>query len=140
MMSETLHQNLQAFLDNVVNAKHQELLGMLAEDAVMEFPYHLPTTPARLVGKPEIARFFAGFGNFLVLDEIHPTTLHETTDPNVGIVEYEGRGKAVQTGRPYVQQYITVLTFLDGKIAHWKDYWNPENVLGATAPPDAAAS
>jgi hypothetical protein len=57
-------------------------------------------------------------------------------NPNVAVLEVEGRGKAVQTGRPYVQQHITLLTFRDGRISHWKDYWNPMNVLTATAEPD----
>jgi hypothetical protein len=35
---------------------------MLTEDALMEFPYHLPTTPAQLVGKREIVQFFSASG------------------------------------------------------------------------------
>ncbi len=139
-MSTSIAASLAQFLANVVNSKHRELLEMLSEDAEMEFPYHLPTTPAQLVGKPEIERFFAGFGDFLVLEETRLIAAHETADPNVGILEYEGQGKAAKTGRPYRQKYITVLTFHNGKIRHWKDYWNPMSVLDATSEPGSTPS
>ena len=131
-MADFLDAKLRNFLTNLVSSKHHDLLEMLTEDAVMEFPYHLPTTPTQLVGKQEISRFFAGFGDLLTLDEIRLVAAHQTDDPNVAILEYEGTGKATQTGKPYQQKYITVLTFRDGRIAHWKDYWNPVSVLSAT--------
>ena len=139
-MPAPLDAKLQNFLDNLVSSKHHDLLEMLTEDAVMEFPYHLPTTPTQLVGKQEIAKFFAGFGDFLTLDGIRPVAAHRTDDPDVAILEYEGTGKATQTGRPYQQKYITVLTFRDGRIAHWKDYWNPVSVLAATGEPGSVPS
>ena len=131
-MTELLDAKLRNFLTNLVSSKHHDLLEMLTEDAVMEFPYHLPTTPTQLVGKQEISKFFAGFGDFLTLDKIRLVAAHQTADPDVAILEYEGAGQATQTGKPYQQQYITVLTFRNGRIAHWKDYWNPVSVLNAT--------
>ena len=127
-MPASLDPKVQFFLDNLVTSKHSALMEMLTEDAVMEFPYAPPTRPARLVGKPEIVRFFAGFGDFLVLDAVHLVAAHPTTDPDIAVVEMEGRGKYAQTRRPYFQKYVSVLTFRGGRIAHWKDYWNPSNV------------
>ena len=48
-MPKFIDAKLQDFLSNLVTSKHHDLLEMLTEDAVMEFPYHLPTTPAQLV-------------------------------------------------------------------------------------------
>ena len=139
-MPAPLDAKLQNFLTNLVSSKHHDLLETLTEDAVMEFPYHLPTTPTQLAGKQEIAKFFAGFGDLLTLDEIRLVAAHRTDNPDVAILEYEGTGKATQTGRPYQQKYITVLTFRDGRIAHWKDYWNPVSVLEATGEPGSVPS
>ena len=44
-MLERIDDKLQHFLSNLVSSKHPDLMEMLTEDAVMEFPYHLPTTP-----------------------------------------------------------------------------------------------
>ena len=139
-MPVPLDAKLRNFLNNLVSSKHHDLLEMLDEDAVMVFPYHLPTTPTQLVGKQEISKFFAGFGDFLTLDEIRLVASHRTDDPDVAILEYEGTGKATQTGRSYQQKYITVLTFRDGRIARWKDYWNPLSVLEATGEPGSVPS
>ena len=139
-MPAPLDAKLRNFLNNLVSSKHHDLLEMLTENTVMEFPYHLPTTPTQLVGKQEIAKFFAGFGDFLTLDEIRLVAAHRTDDPDVAILEYEGTGKATQTGRPYQQKYITVLTFRGERIAHWKDYWNPVSVLAATGEPGSVPS
>lgn len=106
-----------------------DLLEMLTEDTVMEFPSDLPTTPTQLVGRQENVQFFSGFGGLMTHDEIRLVAEHQTTNPNVAILEYEGTGKATQTERPYLQKYITVLTFREGRISHWKDYWNPVNVV-----------
>ncbi len=35
------------------------------------------------------------------------------------------------TGKPYLQNYISVIETKDGKIVHYKDYWNPLVVLAA---------
>jgi hypothetical protein len=45
-----------------VSSEHHDLLEMLTEDAVMEFPYHLPTTPAQFIGEREIVQFFSASG------------------------------------------------------------------------------
>ena len=83
---------------------------------------------------------FLWFRGFLNLDEIRLVAAHQITNPDVAVLEFEGTGKAAQTGRSYLQKYITVLTFREGRISHWKDYWNPVNVLTATAESDSAPS
>ena len=34
-------------------------------------------------------------------------------------------GTATQTGRPYNQRYVVVAETKDGKLAHYREYWNP---------------
>jgi hypothetical protein len=43
-MSEPIDAKPQLSSGNLVSSKHNDLLGMLTDHAVMEFPYHLPTT------------------------------------------------------------------------------------------------
>ena len=63
-----------------------DLLEMLTENTVMEFPSDLPTTPTQLVGKQETLQFFSGFGGFLTHDEIRLVAVHQTTNPNLAIL------------------------------------------------------
>lgn len=73
----------------------------------------------------------------MAFDEFRLVAAHQSINPDVAVLEYEGKGKAVQTGRSYQQKCITVLTFRDGRISHWKDYWNPIGVLNAIGESDS---
>lgn len=136
-MPESIDHRLQQFLSNLVSSRHPDLMEMLTEDAVIKFPYHLATTPTQLVGKQEIVKYFAGIANLMTFEEFRLVAAHQTINPDVAVLEYEGTGKAVRTGRSYQQKYITVLTFRDGRISHWKDYWNPIRVLNAIGESDS---
>lgn len=136
--STALDASLKRFLDALLDSTHEDLIAMLAVDAVMEFPYAFASSPQRLEGKAEIVKFLTRFESFLVLRDIELVRAHHTTDANIAILEYEGFGESVKAGRPYRQKYITVLTFRDGQILYWKDYWNPIPVLAATG--DLSAS
>jgi hypothetical protein len=35
------------------------------------------------------------------------------------------RGRAVETNKTYNQQYVIVAEARDGKLAHYREYWNP---------------
>ena len=46
-------------------------------------------------------------------------------------LEYASEGKAVATGRPYGNRYISVVTIKNRKIIHWRDYLDPLRVSAA---------
>jgi ketosteroid isomerase-like protein len=51
--------------------------------------------------------------------------VHPAQDPNVVIVEMTIRGRAVETDKPYNQQFVIVAETRDGKLARYREYWNP---------------
>ena len=51
--------------------------------------------------------------------------VHQGLDPNVVVVEMRIKGRAVETGKPYNQQFVIVAEARDGKLAHYREYWNP---------------
>lgn len=106
-------------------------LDMLADTAVMEFPYSPPGLATRLDGKAAIARHLASLGDMIAFDRMGEPTIHATTDSDVTIVEVEGFGRGVSTGEPYDQRYISVIRTDAGRIVHYRDYWNPLVVLRA---------
>ena len=126
-----IDETLNRSSDNLTTPKWDALMELLAEDAVMEFPYHLPGFPEKLTGKQQIVPYFSALKDRLLIEQVSILKMHKTIDPNVVIVESEAKGKAVQTGLPYEPKYITVLTFRDGLILRWQDYWNPFTVLTA---------
>jgi hypothetical protein len=51
--------------------------------------------------------------------------IHETTDPEVVIVEYDAHGTVVPTGAPLYQTIIAVFRIRDGLVVSYRDYLNP---------------
>ena len=56
----------------------------------------------------------------------------------VVVLEYASQGRVVQTGAAYSNRYISVLSIVDRKIAHWRDYLDPLAVFDALGWPAAA--
>jgi ketosteroid isomerase-like protein len=100
--------------------------GLMAPDGYIEWPYRPPGVPARLQGRAEIREFLtAAASDFISFDEFRDMVLHETTDPEVVIVEYEAHGTVVPTGAPFLQTVIAVFRVRDGQILSYRDYINP---------------
>lgn len=123
---------LRKALGDRVQADASTFIDMLAEVAVMEFPYAPPGFAARLEGRAAIARHLDGLSGVIEFDRMAEPTVHVSTDPNVVIIEFEGFGRGVETGEPYDQHYISVIRTHRGRITHYRDYWNPIVVLRAT--------
>jgi len=120
MLRETLGERL--------NPGAESFVQMFAEDGVMEFPYALPS-PKRLEGREALAAHLAYLARLVELLSVSDVVKHETADPEVFIVEFASSGRAVATGEPFEQRYISVIRVRDGRIVHYKDYWNPLAIL-----------
>ncbi|MEU4835320.1 nuclear transport factor 2 family protein [Streptosporangium sp. NPDC023615] len=104
------------------------LADELAENTVIEIPF-APEGRRRFEGPEAIRRFTgpdqAAFARHYRLDEIRDVTIHETTDPEVIVVEYVLSGVIVSTGERAASSFIGVLRVRDGRIVLWREYQNP---------------
>ncbi|MEU8083172.1 nuclear transport factor 2 family protein [Micromonospora sp. NPDC049101] len=100
-------------------------IALFAEDAVLELPFAPPGQPRRVAGRAELHEYLINYPDLLDVREIRDRTVHETRDPEVIVVEFAASGFVVATGRPYEVRYIAVLTIRDGRLAHYRDYWDP---------------
>ena len=142
--TKTLDEALQSFETSFTNPDWDTLLlELMAEDAVMESPFAPPGRPGKVTGKHEIAAYFLELKKVIRLDEVRIVTTYKTDDPNVVILQAEGRGRAIHTGKPFEPRYAEILTFRYGLLVRWQDYWSPLAFLvaiGAISMPDAEAS
>jgi uncharacterized protein len=120
MLRETLGDRLAPGAETFVQ--------MFAEDGVMEFPYALPDAK-HLEGRQALAAHLGYLARIVELLNVSDVTLHETSDPKVVILEFASSGRAVATGEPFEQRYVSVIRLRDGHIAHYRDYWNPLAIL-----------
>ena len=51
------------------------------------------------------------------------------------VLEYEVHGESAQTGRPYDNRFVSVVTIKDGKVVWWRDYLDPIAVFDAAGWP-----
>jgi uncharacterized protein len=121
MLRETLGERLHPEAHSYVE--------MLAEHAVIEFPYAIPGLPQRLEGRAAIAAHLERVAGMIAFTCFVDVVKHETSDPEIVILEFSGIGQGVESGEPYEQRYVSVITIRDGYIVHYKDYWNPVAAL-----------
>jgi len=122
-------------LDALRNNNIEGWLMMWAEDGIMEFPFAPPGYP-RLVGKQAIRDYIARLPNIVRFDCFPSIQFHHIDGGKGMIVEFTAQGQALKSERPYVQSYVSVIEFLDGRVRQYRDYWNPDAVRAAIGPPD----
>ena len=117
---------------------------LFAPDGVLEFPFAPPGTPTRLDGSDKIREFHGtratGARTLIDIQEVDMVT-HETTDPEVVVVEITHRGHSTPLAGPYEFTALGVIRVRDGEIVSYRDYMNPiamSRLLGR--PLDLAAS
>lgn len=91
----------------------------------MEFPFAPQGRPRRLEGREAVAAYMRAYPDHIDLHDFPELRIHETTDPATIVVEMRGVGRLVRTGAPFDMTYIAVVTVRDGRIAAYRDYWNP---------------
>src|SRR5262245_26478092 len=97
---------------------------LLTDDVVVEHPFGPDAAPPRLEGREA---FRAHLGAALAnsrneFDGFQDEAVHQTTDPDVVIIECALSGRNTESGEPFTRRYVQVIKARDGKIAHWKDY------------------
>jgi ketosteroid isomerase-like protein len=107
-------------------------VDMLAEDAVMEFPFAPPGLPRCLDGKAAIQKHVESLGGLIQIESFSSTAVHRTSSGFV--LEFTCKGIGTKTGRAYNQDYISVITLRGGRIVRYRDYWNPLTVIDALKP------
>lgn len=120
-----LQEIMRGFTESLIEGDLDRWLALFHEDAVFEFPYAPASMIQRLDGKAAIEAYIRHFPEMLVIHEFTEPVFLPSSDPECGVVEFGCRGESVRNGKPYVQSYISVIRLKEGRIIHYKDYWNP---------------
>jgi ketosteroid isomerase-like protein len=119
---EVVEQVLRASREQDTDA----FVNLMAPDGYVEWPYLPAGLPGRVEGRERIREFLtAQAGGLVRFDEYRGVVIHETTDPEVVIVEYDVHGTVIPTGAPLHQTIIAVLRVRDGLVVSYRDYLNP---------------
>lgn len=108
----------------------QAWVNLFTEDAVVEYPY-ASTTPGRLEGKAAIYNYMKDVPAQVQNLMFSNVRVYPTSNPSVLFAEVHGEAVIVSTGRHYQQDYVMRLETKEGKIVHYREYWNPVPALEA---------
>jgi uncharacterized protein len=132
-MPESPRELVERFLNTAAGGRPEDLADYYAAEVVIEMPF-APTglIPTRTETTREAlrARFRAG-REVRTYERLAASVIHETTDPEVVIVEYDLEGRLVASGEPFTLSFVMVMTIRDGRIVHTRDYSDP--IAGARA-------
>ena len=116
-------------LDGLVDGEH--FFDHLAEDVIVEYVVSVPGYPRRVEGRRAVADLYRGYGDVMVLHSAGELAVHRDPLTSVVVLEYAVHGRAVHTGRPYDNHFVSVITVKDRKVTHWRDYLDPVAVFEA---------
>jgi uncharacterized protein len=111
----------------------QAYLNLCADDVVFEFPFAPPGRPGKVEGKQALGEYLTAIPSRVQFEKLSNLEAHQTVNPGVAIFEMTAAGRVKDTGEPYEMSYVVVLTVRDGRITHYRDYWNPLKALQAPA-------
>ncbi|MET9032776.1 nuclear transport factor 2 family protein [Streptomyces mirabilis] len=126
---DLLRRSLDTFLAKDMKA----WTDLCADDVVAEFPFAPEGAPARIEGREALFDYLRGYPDVIDVREILAVRVYPTDDENVAIAEWSVKGSVVSNGNPYNMSYATFVTFRDGLIANYREYWNPQVFLNALA-------
>ena len=118
-------------------ADGEHFFDLLAEDVVFEYIITVPGYPRRVEGRRAVAELYRPYGATFSLDRCYDLAVHHDQTTGVVVLEYASHGRAISTGNLYRNRYISVLSIVDRKIAHWRDYLDPLAVFDAIGWPAA---
>ena len=118
----------------LVDGEH--FFDLLAEDVFFEYVITVPGYPRRVIGRQAVAELYRPYGGTFSLDRCYDLAVHHDRVTGVVVLEYASQGHAVATKAPYSNRYISVLTIVNRKITHWRDYLDPLAVFDAIGWPD----
>ncbi|WAC48218.1 DoxX family membrane protein [Asticcacaulis sp. SL142] len=101
------------------------------ENVVAEFPFAPAGSPTRIEGREALYEYLRNYPDVIDVRSIPTRKIYTTSDPNVAIAEWSVSGRVIRNGNPYEMSYATFVTFRNGLIVNYREYWNPQVFLAA---------
>jgi ketosteroid isomerase-like protein len=124
-MNEKLREVWEHLVSHQVTRDVDGWVNCFAVDGVVEWPFRLKGVPARVEGREAIRAALAP-----VWERARKTSrritghdrvvFHQTTDPEIAIVEFDVVGHTVQG--PFRQAMVYLLRVRNGRVLHLRDF------------------
>jgi len=132
-------QLLRNSLDTFLAKDMKGWSELCAEDVIAEFPFAPEGSQSRFEGRAALYDYLKDYPGFIDVKAIPTLKVYGTDDPNVAIAEWSASGVVIANGKPYEMSYATFVTFRDGFIINYREYWNPQAFMKALSGGNFAA-
>ena len=105
--------------------------ALLADDFVLELPFRADGGPRRLDADAALA-FMRAMPKLFREMPFHHVVVHGALPSGEIVAEYRSDG-VTKAGRAYPNRYVAFFTVRDGRIARWREFFDP-NVVAAAFP------
>lgn len=126
-------QIIKQGLDGVVDG--EDYFDLLADDIVVEYIISVPGYPRRVEGRQSLIDLYANYDDYMTVRTADNLQIYHDEKQSTVILEYQVHGSSVQTGRPYDNRFVSILTIASGKVTHWRDYLDPVAIFDASGWP-----
>lgn len=109
-------------------------LELVTDDLILELPFRADGGPRRLEGD-DAERFVRAMPKLFSQLHFSDVVVHGQLPSGLVAAEYRSDG-ATRAGRPYANSYVALFEVRDGRIARWREYFDPNVVAGAFSPAD----
>ncbi|MFZ6676181.1 nuclear transport factor 2 family protein [Undibacterium sp. Xuan67W] len=127
----TASQLLKRSLDTFLAKDMKGWSELCDENVVVEFPFAPDVASQKIIGRAAIFEYLRNYPSVIDVKTIPTLKIHVTEDPNVAIAEWSASGKVIGNGNPYEMSYATFVTFRNGLIVNYREYWNPMAFVAA---------
>ena len=124
-----IHEGLREFADG------EDYFDLLADDVVIEYVISVPGYPRRVEGRQAVIDLYGDYDSYMNVRSADNLRGYRDPAQSVVVLEYEVHGEAVQTGRPYHNRFVSIITINDRKVTWWRDYLDPIAVFDAAGWP-----
>jgi uncharacterized protein len=127
----TAVQLLRNSLDRFLAKDMKGWSELCADDVVAEFPF-APDPSSRVIeGRTALYEYLRNYPSFIDVKTIPTLKTYPTDDANMAIAEWSASGVVIGNGNPYEMSYATFVTFRNGLIVNYREYWNPQAFMAA---------
>jgi uncharacterized protein len=129
--SLTAAQLLKRSLDTFLAKDIKGWAQLCDENVVVEFPFAPDMASRKLIGRATIYEYLKNYPSVIDIQSTPTMTIRATDDPDMAIAEWSVSGRVISNGNPYEMSYATFVTFRDGLIVNYREYWNPMAFMAA---------
>ncbi|AYF74101.1 nuclear transport factor 2 family protein [Nocardia yunnanensis] len=105
--------------------------ALLAPDVVFEIPFPIPGEPTRIEGRERVREYLASRWSGTSGVQVHGIRpdIHETTDPEVFVVENDVDVTRPSGERGWFRSSVNVIRVRDGLVTLFRDYMDTGRIL-----------